>query len=199
MSQQHQQPQGGYGQQTAGTSQFGAETPGAQMGQQGTPATGQQTGSQMGRGTGQMQHGPGQIQQGMGQQMGMRLSDVETPQQRATVEDVARAIQVCEWCADQCIQEANPHMIECIRLCRDVSELGETVLTLVPRNSRYAQEILGTFHQVVQACGQECSRHSEGHCQECAAELGRTSESIQQFLGTFGGPGGATGQQQPVQ
>lgn len=113
--------------------------------------------------------------------MGLRLQDVESPQQRQVVDSIARAIQTCEWCADQCIQDANPSMIECIRLCEDVSELGETLLTLVPRNSRYAQSVLQTFEQAVQACGQECGRHQTNHCQECAEVLGRTAQSLQQF------------------
>lgn len=139
------------------------------------------------------QHGA-QSMQG-GQQMGMRLEDVETPQQRAAVEDIARAVQVCEWCADQCIQEADPNMIECIRLCRDVSEIGRTTLSLLPRNSRHAQALLGTLEQAIQACGQECSQHPHGHCQECSQELSQAADSIQQFYGSFGQQSAPTGQQ----
>jgi len=120
----------------------------------------------------------------LGRGMGLSLQDVETPQQRQLVDDVARAVQVCEWCADQCIQEADPNMVECIRLCEDVSELGTTVLALVPRNSRFAQSVLQAFEQAVQACGQECGRHQHSHCQECSQVLGRTAQSIQQFAGT---------------
>lgn len=116
-----------------------------------------------------------------GQQLGLRLQDVETPQQYQLIDDVARAIQVCEWCADQCVQDADPNMVECIRLCEDVSELGQTVLALVPRQSRYAGQVLQAFEQAVQACGQECGRHQQHHCQECAQELGQTTQSIQQF------------------
>lgn len=175
MAQRHyQQPQGATGQQTEEMGQQAGSRMGQQTGQMGGMS--QQTGqaSQMGQRTGRMG------------QMGMRLSDVETPQQRAAVEDITRAIQVCGWCADQCIQEADPNMIECIRLCEDVTELGETVLALLPRNSRYADSILQTFQQALQECGQECGRHQHGHCQECAEVLGWTSESVQQLLGSYG-------------
>jgi len=119
-----------------------------------------------------------------GQQMGQRLQDVETPQQQAAVGNIAWAIQVCEWCADQCIQLADPNMVECIRLCEDVSELGKTALTLIPRNSRYTQQHLQTFQQALQACAQECSHHRHAHCQDCAQVLPQTVQSIQRYTGS---------------
>jgi len=119
-----------------------------------------------------------------GQQMGQRLQDVETPQQQAAVDNIAWAIQVCEWCADQCIQLADPNMVECIRLCKDVSEFGKTALTLIPRNSRYTQQHLQTFQQALQACAQECSQHHHSHCQECAQVLPQTVQSIQRYTGS---------------
>lgn len=142
---------------------------GQQSGQrpQGQQQTGQQ--SQMG-GHSQMQ------------QRGQRLQDVQSPQHEAAMDYVARAIQVCEWCADQCVQEANPNMRECIQLCEDVSELGETVLALVPRQSRYAPTILQTFDQAARACAQECSQHQAAHCQDCAEVLGQTANAVGQFL-----------------
>lgn len=116
--------------------------------------------------------------QGQIGQPGMRLQ----PQQRAALDSITRAIEVCEWCADQCIQEANPHMIECIRLCEDVSEFGEAALVLATRNSRFAQPHLQTFQQVLQACAQECGQHPHGHCQECASVLGQTINAVQSLV-----------------
>lgn len=137
------------------------------MSQQPQSQTGVQAGQQLGG------------QQGMGgQQMQGRLS----PQQRSALTNVAQAVEVCGWCADQCIQEANPNMIECIRLCEDVVELGETVLALAPRNSRFTQSVVQSFQQAVDACGQECSSHQAGHCQECARVLSQVANSTQQLL-----------------
>jgi len=132
----------------------------------GQRTSGQQTGSQQMGG------------QGMGgQQMQGRLS----AQQRSALTNVTQAIEVCEWCADQCVQEADPSMIECIRLCEDVAELGETVLALAPRNSRYTQPIVQAFQQALQACAQECGRHQHAHCQECAQVLSQVSRATQQL------------------
>lgn len=131
-----------------------------------------------------------------GASQGMRLQDVETPQQRAVVDGVARAQQVCEWCADQCIQHADPGMVECIRLCEDVAELSETVLAFVPRNSRFSRRVLQSFVQAARACQQECSRHAHAHCQECVQVLGQTITMVEQYLTTLQ-QGGQSGQ--PIQ
>jgi Cys-tRNA synthase (O-phospho-L-seryl-tRNA:Cys-tRNA synthase) len=122
-------------------------------------------------------------QQPTNQQPMMQSGGTLPRQTRTALHEVAQAIQVCGWCADQCIQSADPNMIECIRLCEDVSELGETALTLIPRNSRHAHQHLQTLQQALQACAQECGQHHHAHCQECAQVLPQTAQSIQQYVG----------------
>jgi hypothetical protein len=123
--------------------------------------------------------------------LGDSLAETETPQQRAALEGVARAVQVAGWCGDQCIQTADPSMTACIRLCDDVVELGEAVLSLVPRTSQFGPATLQTFEQAARACARECGQHAHAHCQECAQVLTDTSDAVQQFVATSG--------QQPVQ
>jgi len=120
-----------------------------------------------------------------GQGMGLALSDVETPEQQQAVNSITRAVQVCEWCADQCVKLADPGMIECISLCEDVSELGHPSLALIPRNSRFTLQHLQTLQQAMQTCAQECGSHQHAHCQECAQVLDQASNDIQQYLGTL--------------
>ncbi|WP_436912270.1 four-helix bundle copper-binding protein [Halosimplex marinum] len=117
------------------------------------------------------------------QSTGMQTGGTLPQQYRTSLASVAEAIQVCGWCADQCIQEADPMMTECIRLCEDVVELGEAVLATVPRNSRFAGEIVETFQRAAQACAQECSQHQHSHCQECATVLGETLTATDQLIG----------------
>lgn len=120
---------------------------------------------------------------GGNQQMGMRLQDVQTPQEQSVTDAVVWATEACAWCADQCIQLADPNMVECVRLCIDVAELGETALAMLPRRSRHAATVLQAFQQAAEACAQECSRHQHAHCQECAEALGHAIDAIQGFLG----------------
>lgn len=140
----------------------------------------------------QTQQQPQQRQ--MGSQQGLRLSDVQSPQERQALEAIREAIATAEWCADQCIEEANPGMVECIRQCEDVSEIGETTLTLVPRKSRQAGTILSAFQQAAQSCAQECAQHDRGHCQECSRVLQQAAQATSQLL--HGGQQGMTQQGQ---
>lgn len=170
-----------YGLQGGQRHQYGLQQYGLQGGQ------GQQYGGQVG---GQ----PGQVVGQPGGPSGPRLQDIETPQQRGVADSVARAIAVCEHCANQCIGLGDANMADCIRRCEDVSELGETVLTLLPRGSQFAQPVLDTFEQAARACQQECSRHQHAHCQECAAVLGGTLTALQQLRGSMGGQPGIQAQ-----
>lgn len=150
-------------------------------------STGAPTGQTHGGTQGTAAGGRGGFQQQMGQQS-QQLSD-----------SISRAVDVCGWCAAQCIQESNPQMVECIRLCHDVTEIGETALALVPRNSRYGQSILQTLQQAVQACAQECAQHDRDHCQECARVLGNTMQTIQQRTGAPQGGGVQSGRTQHIE
>jgi hypothetical protein len=123
----------------------------------------------------------------------------QLPQQyRQSLGAVAQAIEVCGWCADKCIEEANPNMIECIKLCEDVVEIGETVLALGPRSSRFTAELVQTFERAAQACAQECGQHSHSHCQECATVLPQAAQMARQLSaqgGTTQQMGGGQAQQ----
>lgn len=135
----------------------------------------------------------GQGGQPSGQQAGYRLQDVQTPQEATAMNAITRAIEVCEWCADQCIADGGAHMAECIRLCEDVSEIGEASQVLLARRSNFSTPVVGTLVQAMQACAQECSRHDRAHCQDCTAVLGQSIDAIQPLLGTTG-----TTSQQPA-
>lgn len=141
----------------------------------------QSAGVQSGQTYGQTQGGPVRGQGAYRQQTGH--------QSQQLADSISRAVEVCGYCADQCIQESNPGMVECIRLCHDVTEIGETALAMVPRDSRYGQSILQTLQQAVQACAQECGQHDRDHCQECARVLGDTMQTLQQGMGAMQGAG----------
>jgi len=148
---------------------------------QGGQQTGQMTGGQQ---SGQMQGGQQSAMMQQGQQAGLRLQEAQSPQEAQAITAITRAIEICEWCAEQCILEGNANMAECIRLCEDVSELGEASQVLLTRKSNYSTPVLQTLEQAMQACAQECSQHNRGHCQDCATTLGQSIDSIRQLTGS---------------
>ena len=150
--------------------------PGQQAGTGGQPMTGQQMGSQ----------GAGS------QQVGLTLDDVLTGEMRLALEDFTEVAQVCEWCADQCIAEADPMMVECIRLCRDVADLARLNLALLARDSIFGPDAAETFAKAAEACAEECAQHQHAHCQECARICRQAAESTWEMLATLGSSGPRT-------
>jgi hypothetical protein len=52
-------------------------------------------------------------------------------------------------------------MIECIRMCEDIVEVGEALLAVAPRSSRCTADLARTFARVARACARECGQHRE--------------------------------------
>ncbi len=194
---QHSQAQTGYQrsgqpqQQQYGQPQQGGQTSTGQrgIGQQGGQGGGQQYGQQgvgggMSQQGGQMSQQSGQMTQQGGQQMtqqGGQFEDQLPGEMRIALEDFEKAAQVCDWCADQCIDEG-PQMAECIRLCRDVADLGTLNAQLIARDSVFGPELAEVFAHAAEECADECMRHPHAHCQECASVLSRAVDSTYRLL-----------------
>ncbi len=119
-----------------------------------------------------------------GQQMQRRggtFEDQLPGEMRVALEDFEKAAEVCDWCADECIDEG-PEMAECIRLCRDVADLGTLNAKLIARDSVFGPELAEVFAHAAEECADECMRHEHAHCQECASVLSRAVDSTYRLL-----------------
>lgn len=144
-------------------------------------------GSGFGMSGGQQQRGQGEpsVEQQSGRQMGLTLEDALTGEMRLTLHDFVQAANVCEWCADQCIDEG-AQMATCIRLCRDVSDLALQNMKFMTRDSVFGPDLAETFAFAAEECARECSQHPHEHCQECARVLQRAAKSTQDMLESLG-------------
>lgn len=163
-------------QQRPGFERTGTSQRIGQQGQGGMSQSGQRGG-----GIGQQMAGGGQG----GQQMGIELEDALSGEMRLTLHDFVQSALVCEWCADQCLDEG-PHMAECVRLCRDVADLALQNVRFIARDSVYGPDIAETFVYAAEECAQECANHPHEHCQECASTLRRAAQSTRELLGSIG-------------
>jgi len=106
-----------------------------------------------------------------------RLSD----EQRECIENCEEASEVCEWCADECLGDAD--MEECARLCRDVADLTSLHARFMARDSDYSGQLATACADACEACADECSQHDADHCQVCAEVLTECAESCRQMAG----------------
>jgi hypothetical protein len=161
------------------TQQYGEQSPRSQQ-----PQTGQQP-TQIGQQP-QLGQQPGQFDQQGAVQMGGTLEESISDEMRVALHDFVQAANVCEWCAEKCIDEG-PEMAECIRLCRDVADLASLNAKLVARDSVFGPEVAEVFAQAAEACAEECARHPHKHCQECASVLPRAARATRSMLASFEG------------
>jgi len=118
--------------------------------------------------------------------MDLKLDQALTDEMRVALHDFVQSANVCEWCAERCIDHG-PEMSECIRLCRDVADLASLNVKLITRDSVFGPELAEVFITAADACAQECARHPHSHCQECFEVLSRAVQSTQKMLTSFQG------------
>lgn len=183
MGMQSQQPgTGQQGQQYGQPQQIGGQQ--GQIGQQS---------AQIGQQPGQMMQQPGQMTHQPSGNLNITLEEGISDEMRVALHDFVQATNACEWCAEQCIDEG-PEMGECLRLCRDVADLGALNIQLLARDSVFGPEAAEVFAQAAEACAQECAQHPQKHCQECAEVLPRAARSTRKMLSSFGGGQGIQSQ-----
>jgi len=144
--------------------------------------------------TGPPQYGTGGYQESSveARAADLRLEEALSDEMRVALHDFVQSATVCDWCAERCIDEG-PGMAECIRLCRDVSDLASLNADLLSRDSVFGPEAAAVFANAAEACAQECARHDHRHCQECAEVLTRAARSTRTMLASFDRPGGQPG------
>jgi len=104
-----------------------------------------------------------------------RLTDDE----RECIELCNEAVEVCEWCADECLGDSD--MEECARLCRDVVDIASLHARFMARDSQFSQHLAEACAEACEACADECSKHDANHCQVCAEVLPECAESCRQM------------------
>ena len=105
--------------------------------------------------------------------------DSLSDEQRECIENCNEASQVCEWCADECLGDAE--MEACARLCRDVADLASLHARFMARGSAYSGQLAEACADACEACADECSQHDAEHCQVCADVLRECAESCRRM------------------
>jgi len=94
----------------------------------------------------------------------------------ALVEYLYAAAAAANLCYDSCLAE-DENMAECIRRCRDCADLCLLTASFVARNSDMSELVKKLCHTACLRCVQECSKHSDAHCRQCAEYASRCAEA----------------------
>jgi hypothetical protein len=80
----------------------------------------------------------------------------------------------CEHCATACLQKPDvTARIRCIQLQRDCADICFMAVAFMARGSNYAKQICALCADICDACGAECARFKDDHCQRCVEECRR--------------------------
>lgn len=101
-------------------------------------------------------------------------------EQRDCIETCAKATEVAEWCADECI--GREEMTRCAKLCRDVADLASLHARFMARDSTYSPELAEACAGACEECAEECERHDEDHCRVAASVLEECAESCREQM-----------------
>ena len=78
-------------------------------------------------------------------------------------------ITTCEQCTTACLHEQDlKGMARCIELDRDCADICSLAVQLMSRGSSYADKLCAICAEICQACGDECAKMKNDHCQQCA-------------------------------
>jgi hypothetical protein len=98
---------------------------------------------------------------------------------RSCIEACVACARECEHCGDACID--NPEMANCVRTCRDCSELCWVCAGYMSRGSALAASVCRACADACDACAAECSKHEAEHCKRCAEACRRCAEECRKM------------------
>lgn len=100
------------------------------------------------------------------------------------LQKLAECASACERCLNACLDEQDiKKMVECIRLDRDCAAICHTTASLVASGSRFANELVDLCADICKACAEECGKHENEHCQECARACQECKEACHNYQG----------------
>ncbi|WP_424000442.1 four-helix bundle copper-binding protein [Haloarcula salina] len=110
------------------------------------------------------------------------LADADhlSERERECLELCQQATEVCEWCADECARIDG--MTDCVRLCRDVSDIASLHVKFLARGSDHREALAGVCATVCRDCAEECENHEHDHCRTCAEVLRECAEACESMV-----------------
>lgn len=139
---------------------------------------------------------PPQTQQGQ-TQAGVEFEDSMSSEVRAALHDLNKVKEIGEWCGNLCIDEG-PQMAQCVRVCRDLSELADVSTKLITRNSIAGPTHINTFIGAAEQGLQELRRHQSRHVVEMANVVQRAIDSSYKVLNSIAWQPQTTQSQQQI-
>ena len=97
------------------------------------------------------------------------------------IQKLFNCVLACEHCATACLREEDVKMMaQCIRLDRDCADICGQAALLLQRNSPIAYQYLVICEEICRLCADECGKHDNDHCRQCAEACLACAEACHQ-------------------
>lgn len=98
------------------------------------------------------------------------------------VQKIAACQHQCNHCFKSCLEEDQVKMmVDCIKLDRECSDICALTLQMVASESYFAKDMVLLCINACQKCAQECEKHDNDHCRECAAACRECEEACRKL------------------
>ena len=85
------------------------------------------------------------------------------------IQHLNECADACDKCFNACLNEKEVSiMTRCIELSRECSEICRITASVISRDSENMDKFLKLSTEISKACAEECEKHDETHCKECA-------------------------------
>jgi len=85
------------------------------------------------------------------------------------VSTLANCQAMCNYCFNACLHEKDIHMmVKCIKLDKECSQICGTAISSIASDSYMYKEVLKLCVIACEKCAEECKKHNNSHCQDCA-------------------------------
>ncbi|MCD7901773.1 MAG: four-helix bundle copper-binding protein [Bacteroides sp.] len=113
------------------------------------------------------------------------LPQEKVEKKKEVAHKLAECVIYCNHCFSSCLEEEDVKMMKkCIRLDKDCAEVCQFTLGMLHR-SPFVDGYLEMCIKVCEACAEECSKHQNEHCQECAKMCKECAEVCRNFREMF--------------
>ncbi len=90
-------------------------------------------------------------------------------QWKSCIDACLECAAICNYCANACTKEKDVEMMaECIRLDMECAAICYASAQLMSLGSDSAKSLCKFCASLCDACGMECGKHNNVHCEKCA-------------------------------
>lgn len=99
------------------------------------------------------------------------------------IDKLAVCQAMCNHCFNACLNEEDVKMMkDCIKLDKDCAEICSLAISSVASQSSFAKDVLQLCAAVCDRCAEECGKHDNSHCRDCAKACKECAEACREYI-----------------